>query len=86
MASFGRLPHGLHNKQSAKVDFTTAGSKTFAVTIPNPKVDLQQAEAVAAMDSIITSDLFLTSSGALTGIRDIRVVDTTTNYLFDPQT
>ena len=37
-------------------------------TIPNPRVDLQQAEAVAAMDSIIASDLFLTSSGALTGI------------------
>jgi len=67
-----------------RLTFTTAGGKTFAVTIPNPKVDLQQAEAVAAMDSIITSDLFLTSSGALTGIRDIRVIDTTTNDLFDP--
>jgi hypothetical protein len=42
-----------------RLTFTTAGGKTFAVTIPNPKVDLQQAEA--AMDSIITSDLFLTS-------------------------
>jgi len=69
-----------------RLTFTTDGGKTFAVTIPNPKVDLQQAEAeaVAAMDSIITSDLFLTSSSALTGIRDIRVIDTTTNDLFDP--
>jgi len=31
-----------------RLTFTTAGGKTFAVTIPNPKVDLQQAEAVAA--------------------------------------
>ena len=69
-----------------RLTFTTAGGKTFAVTLPNPRVNLQQAEAVAAMDSIIASDLFLTSSGALTGIRDIRVVDTTTNDLFDPQT
>ena len=67
-----------------RLTFTTAGSKTFAITIPNPRVDLQQAEATVAMDSIITSDLFLTSSGALTGIRDIRVIDTTTNDLFDP--
>jgi len=67
-----------------RLTFTTAGGKTFAITIPNPKVDLQQAEAVAAMNSIIASDLFLTSSGALTGIRDIRVIDTTTNDLFDP--
>ncbi|WP_075366543.1 DUF2922 domain-containing protein [Desulfosporosinus metallidurans] len=67
-----------------RLTFTTAGGKTLAITIPNPREDLQQAEAVAAMDSIIASDLFLTSSGALTGIRDIRVIDTTTNDLFDP--
>ena len=67
-----------------RLTFTTAGGKTFAITIPNPRVDLQQAEAVAAMNSIIASDLFLTSSGALTGIRDIRVIDTSTNDLFDP--
>ena len=63
---------------------TTAGGKTFAITIPNPRVDLQQAEVMAAMDSIIANDLFLTSSGALTGIRDIKAIDTTTNDLFDP--
>lgn len=67
-----------------RLTFTTAGGKTFTITIPNPKEDLQQAEAVAAMNSIIASDLFLTSSGALTGIRDIRAIDTTTNDLFDP--
>ncbi|MHB8074778.1 DUF2922 domain-containing protein [Desulfosporosinus fructosivorans] len=68
-----------------RLTFTTAGAKTFAITVPNPRVDLQQAEAVAAMNSIIASDLFLTSSGALTGIRDIRVIDTTTDDLFDQQ-
>lgn len=67
-----------------RLTFTTAGGKTFAITIPNPREDLQQAEVMSAMDSIIASDLFLTSSGALTGIRDIKVIDTTTNDLFDP--
>lgn len=67
-----------------RLTFSTAGGKTFALTIPNPKADLQQAAVMAAMNSIITSDLYLTSSGALTGIRDIKVIDTTTNDLFDP--
>ena len=67
-----------------RLTFTTAGGKTFAITIPNPREDLQQAEVMAVMDSIIANDLFLTSSGALTGIRDIKVIDTTTNDLFDP--
>jgi len=68
-----------------RLTFTTAGSKTFAITLSNPKQDLQQAEVMAVMDSIIASDLFLTSSGALTGIRDIKVIDTSTNDLFDPE-
>ena len=67
-----------------RLTFTTAGGKTYLITIPNPREDLQQAEAKAVMNSIIASDLFLTSSGALTGIRDIRVIDTSINDLFDP--
>jgi hypothetical protein len=47
--------------------------------VPNPKANRQQAEAVAVMHSLIASDIFLTSSGALIGIRDIKVIDTTTD-------
>lgn len=67
-----------------RLTFTTTGGKTFSITIPNPKDDLQQAEAVAVMNSLIESDLFLTSGGSLLGIRDIKVVDTQTNDLYDP--
>jgi len=36
------------------------------------------------MNSLIASDIFITPSGALTGIRDVKVVHTTTNDLYDP--
>lgn len=36
------------------------------------------------MNSLIASDIFLTPSNALTRIRDIKVIDTTTNSLYDP--
>ncbi|MHB8127327.1 MAG: DUF2922 domain-containing protein, partial [Desulfitobacteriaceae bacterium] len=49
-----------------------------------PKQDLQQAEAMTVMNSLIASNIFITSSGALIGIRDIKVIDTTTDDLFDP--
>ena len=68
----------------ARLTFTTAGGSTFAITIPDPKADMQLAEAVAVMNSLIASDLFITPSGALTGIRDIKVIDTTTNDFYDP--
>ena len=67
-----------------RLTFTTTGGGTFSITIPNPKDDLQQAEAVAVMNSLIESDLFLTAGGALLGIRDIKVIDTQTNDLYDP--
>ena len=56
--------------------FTTAGGKTYSITIPDPREDLQKAEAEAVMDTIIQKNIFLTSSGALTGKQDIRVIDT----------
>ena len=67
-----------------RLTFTTAGGKTYAITVPNPREDLQQAEAMAVMNSIIASDIFITSSGALIGIRDIKVIDTMTDDLYDP--
>lgn len=67
----------------ARLTFTTDGGKMFAITLPNPKEGLQQAEVMAVMDAIIASDIFFTSSGALTGIRDIKVIDTSTDDLFD---
>lgn len=67
-----------------RLTFTTAGGKTFAITIPNPKEGLDKAEAEVVMDMIIEKDIFLTSSGALVGKRDIKIINTTTNDLFDP--
>lgn len=74
----------LSSTKVVRLTFTTAGGKTFAITIDNPKENLQLTEAMAAMNSLISSDIFLTPSGALTGIRDIKVIDTTTNDLYDP--
>jgi len=67
-----------------RLTFTTAGGKTFSITIPDPREDLDKAEAEAVMDTIIQKNIFLTSSGELIGKRDIKVVGTTTNDLYDP--
>lgn len=68
----------------ARLSFATAGGKTFTITIPDPREDLNQTEALAVMNTIVESNIFLTSSGALTGARDIKVIDTTTDDLYDP--
>lgn len=67
-----------------KLTFTTTGGKTFVLTIPQPKEDLDKTEAEALMDQIIQKNLFITPSGALNGKKDIRIIDTSVNDLFDP--
>ncbi|HWQ41553.1 MAG TPA: DUF2922 domain-containing protein [Desulfosporosinus sp.] len=67
-----------------RLTFTTAGGKTFAITIPDPRENLDKAEAEAVMDTIIQKNVFLTPSGELIGKRDIKIVGTTTNDLYDP--
>lgn len=68
----------------ARLVFTTAGGGTFTLTLSDPREDVQVTEIVAAMESLIADDIYLTATGALTGIKDVKIVDTTINDLFDP--
>lgn len=67
-----------------RLTFLTEGGKTFAVTLSNPKEGLTKAEAEAVMDTVIAKDVFISASGALVGKRDIKVINTETDDLFDP--
>jgi len=70
--------------RTARLTFATAGGNTFSLTVPQPRQDLQLAEAMNVMNSLIAGGIFLTTNGALTGVKDIKVIETTTNDLYDP--
>lgn len=72
------------NTKVVRLSFATEGGKTFTITIPNPREDLNQAEVLTVMNTIVSGNIFLTTSGALTGLRDVKVIDTITEDLFDP--
>lgn len=67
-----------------RLSFATEGGKTFTITIPDPREDVNQADVMTVMNTIVSSDIFLTTSGALTGIRDVKIIGTVTNDLYDP--
>lgn len=75
----------ISNEKILRLTFATAGGGTFVITIPNPKEELTSdpANAVAMMEALVQDDIVLASTGALTGIRDIKIIDTTTNDLYD---
>ncbi|MDR3270318.1 MAG: DUF2922 domain-containing protein [Peptococcaceae bacterium] len=67
-----------------RLTFNTAGEKTYGISLPSPRTDLEPSEVVSVMDAIIAGNVFNTASGALTGIQNVKIVDTTNNDLYDP--
>lgn len=70
--------------RTARLSFTTTGGNTFSVTVPQPRADIQLTEALDVMNALIVGGIFLTANGTPTGVRDIKVIETTTNDLYDP--
>ncbi|SHH95439.1 DUF2922 domain-containing protein [Desulfosporosinus lacus] len=75
---------GISTNKILKLSFATAGGKTFTLSIPNPREDLSQAEILTIMNNLITKDILITTSGAITGVKDAKVIDTVINDLLDP--
>ncbi|SHN84849.1 DUF2922 domain-containing protein [Desulfitobacterium chlororespirans] len=71
-------------KKILRLTFATTLGSTFSLTLPAPKEELTALEAEAAMNLILAKNMFMTTGGELGGIRDIKVVDTTTADLYDP--
>lgn len=71
------------SKKVLRMTFNSALGSAVSITLPEPKVDLTAAQIEAVMDQIIAKDVFLTSGGALVSKRDVKIVDTTTDDLYD---
>lgn len=67
-----------------RLTFDNSGGSTSGITLPAPREDLTASEIETVMDLVITKNIFTTSGGDLTSKRDIKIVDTTTNDLYDP--
>ncbi|CAA7603165.1 Protein of unknown function (DUF2922) [Acididesulfobacillus acetoxydans] len=67
-----------------RMTFNTATGKTVTLTLPDPKADLTAAQIETVMDQIIAKNLFTGQGGDYLSKQDIKIVDTSTNDLFDP--
>ena len=66
-----------------KMTFNNALGNAVTITLANPKTGLTAAQVETVMDQIITKNIFLTSGGDLISKRDIKIINTTTDDLFD---
>ena len=71
------------SKKVLRMTFNNALGSAVSFTLPEPKAALTAALIEAVMDQIIAKNIFLTTGGALISKRDIKLVDTTTNDLYE---
>ena len=71
------------SKKVLRMTFNTTLGSAVSITLPDPKADLTGVQIEAVMDQIIAKNIFLTTGGALISKRDIKIIDTTTNDLYD---
>lgn len=64
--------------------FRNQSGGNVTINLNDPRADLTTAEIETAMDLIIARNVFTSSGGDLVSKQDIRVIDTTTNDLYDP--
>jgi len=69
-----------------RMTFNNALGGSVSITLPEPREDVTAAEIEAVMETIIAKNIFASSGGDLLAKRDIKVIDTNTNDLYDPPT
>ncbi|NLM20128.1 MAG: DUF2922 domain-containing protein [Peptococcaceae bacterium] len=72
------------NQKVLRMTFGTASGGTSSMTLPAPRNDVTSEEIQTVMQLIIDKNIFTGSGGDLKSIQDIKIVDTTTNDLYDP--
>lgn len=72
-------------KKVLRMTFNNTSGNAVTITLAEPKASLTASQIETVMDLIIEKNIFLTAGGELVSKRDVKVIDTTTDDLFDTQ-
>ena len=75
---------GTVSKKVLRMTFTNAQGAGVSHSVANPLTDLTAEAVKTFMNLAIAKNIFNSSGGDLVAIKDIAIVDTTTQDLFDP--
>ncbi|HAG10283.1 MAG TPA: DUF2922 domain-containing protein [Desulfotomaculum sp.] len=71
--------------KTLRMVFKNENGSNFTLTVDNPRENITAQEIQAAMDTVLTKNIFTTTGGQLVSKQDIKIVDRTTNDIYDPQ-
>lgn len=75
---------GETNKKYLKMTFINTAGGSVSQTLNDPLDTLTAEDVLTYMNLVITKNIFNSSGGDLVAIKDIAIVNTTTNDLYDP--
>lgn len=67
-----------------RMTFLDSGGSRYIITIPNPKDNLTNQQILDVMDLILQKNIISGRSGDLVSKLDARIVETTTNDIYNP--
>lgn len=71
------------SRKVIRMTFLDSGGTRYVITIPNPKDNITKQEILNVMDFIIQKNIIQGRSGDLVSKLDARIVETTTNDIYD---
>lgn len=71
------------SKKVLRMSFETSMGGTMTISLADPKEGITPVEIEAVMDQLISKDIFSTAAGSLTGKKDIKIVETVTDDLYE---
>lgn len=71
-------------KKVLRLVFGAANGESMSITLDSPKDGLTAGEIETVMDTIIAKNIFQSAGGDLVSKKDAKIIDTTTNDMYDP--
>lgn len=71
------------SRKVLRMSFDTSMGGTMTITLNDPKEGITPAEIEAVMDQIIAKNIFSTAAGDLVAKKDVKIVETVTDDLYE---
>ncbi|OAT85103.1 DUF2922 domain-containing protein [Desulfotomaculum copahuensis] len=70
--------------KTLRMTFRNQNGSNFNISLNDPRDNVTNTEILGVMDQIIAKNVFATTGGPLVSKQDVRIVDRTTNDMYDP--
>lgn len=72
------------NTKILRMVFGSQSGTSVTINVDSPRVDVTPEQITLVMDTIIAKNIFGSAGGDLISKKDVKIIDTATNDMYDP--